>query len=428
MMRMLRFSLILLLSFFFLSEVKAQALHYAKETVQKLSSEDFKGRGYVEKGDKIAAEFIRDEFKRFGLLSYSKDYFQKFDISVNTFPKVIKLEVNGQKLNTGYDFLVSPGSPSVKGTFDVVPLSIDEIMSDQLLGTKLRSSAGKFIVTDSYTKEDYTKEQLERIQGVIGFLKYHPNNPAAGTIELTTEKLTWHGAQQQYPKPSFTVFADSVHMPITKIKVDLKPKLEKKYTTQNVIGYLEGENQDSLIVIMAHYDHFGKMGSALFPGANDNASGTAMMLSLARYFSENKPAYNMAFIAFGGEEIGLLGSKYFVQNPLFDLSKVKFLLNFDLAGTGDEGIQVVNGSVYRDQFDRLTSINQEKELLPQVKIRGSACNSDHCAFDEVGVPGFYIYTLGGIRAYHDVYDRYETLPFTEFEDYYTLMVEFLSNF
>lgn len=428
MTKTLRFSLFFLLCFFFTNEAKAQVLPYAKEVVQKLSSEDFKGRGYVEKGDKIAAGFIRDEYKRLRLLSYTKDYFQKFDISVNTFPKEIKLELNGQKLNAGYDYLVSPGSPPVKGTFDVVPLSIEEIMSDQLLGAKLRSSAGKFIVTDSYNKEDFTKEQLERIQGVIGFLKYHPNNPAAGTIELSSEKLTWHGAQQQYPKPSFTVFADSVNIPITKIKVDLKSKLEKKFTTQNIAGYIEGDNQDSLIVIMAHYDHFGKMGSALFPGANDNASGTAMLLSLARYYSENTPSYNIVFIAFGGEEIGLLGSNYFVENPLFDLSKVKFLLNFDLAGTGDEGIQVVNGSVYRDKFDQLSNINEEQELLPQVKIRGSACNSDHCAFDEVGIPGFYIYTLGGTRAYHDVYDRFETLPFTEFEDYYTLMVEFLEEF
>lgn len=427
-MKTLRFNLLVLISFSFLIEGKAQVLPYAKEIVQKLSSEEFKGRGYVEKGDKIAAGFIQDEFKKLGLLSYSEDYYQKFDISVNTFPKEIKLEVNGQELNAGYDFLVSPGSPTVKGSFDVVNLSIEEIMSDQLLGAKLRSSAGKFIATESYHKDDYSKEELERIQGVIGFLKYHPNNPAAGTIELTSEKLTWHGAQQQYPKPAFTIFADSVNLDFTKIKVDLKPKLEKKYITQNVIGYLEGEKQDSLIVIIAHYDHFGKMGSALFPGANDNASGTAMLLSLAKHFSKNKPPFNMAFIAFGGEEIGLLGSKYFVENPLFDLSKVKFLLNFDLAGTGDEGIQVVNGSVYRNQFDRLVQINEDQNLLPQVKIRGAACNSDHCAFDEAGVPGFYIYTLGGIRAYHDMHDRYETLPFTEFEDYYTLMIKFLSQF
>ncbi len=405
----------------------AQTLPYAKEIVQTLSSEEFKGRGYVEKGDKIAAEFIRDEFKKFGLKSYSKDYFQKFNLSVNTFPKKIELKVNDQELQSGYDFHVTPGSPSISGSFQTLNLSIKEILSDEKLGLTLKASQGKFLVIENVAGFELEVAEFKRIDEVVRFLKHHPNNPAAGTIELTSDKLTWNGSQVQHPKPSFTVLEDSLDAPITTIKVNLKSKLESKYGTQNVIGYLEGENSDSLILIMAHYDHFGKMGNALFPGANDNASGTAMMLSLAKHFSENKPKYTTVFIAFGGEELGLLGSKYFVEHSLFDLSKIKFLLNFDLAGTGDEGIQVVNGSVYRDKFDLLTSINQENDLLPQVKIRGTACNSDHCFFDEAGVPGFYIYTLGGIRAYHDVYDKYETLPFTEFEDYFTLMVEFLEE-
>ena len=123
----------------------------------------------------------------------------------------------------------------------------------------------------------------------------------------------------------------------------------------------------------------------------------------------------------------LLGSKHFVESPLFDLSKIKFLLNFDISGTGDDGIQVVNGSVYRDQFDRLKKINEEQELLSQVKIRGAACNSDHCMFDSKGVPNFFIYTLGGIQAYHDIYDKSETLPLTEFEDYFRLVVAFVDG-
>lgn len=427
MTKTLLFSLFFLLNLFFVVELVAQTLPYAKEVVKTLSSEEFKGRGYVEKGDKIAAEFIRDEFKEFGLKSYSKDYFQTFDLSVNTFPKAIELEVNGKRLKTGYDFLVTPGSPSISGSFDVIHLTVEDILSDEKLGLKLRSSSGKFLIVENMAGYELEEAEFKRIDEVTRFLKYHPNNPAVGTILLTSEKLTWNGSQTQHPKPSFTITEDSLIAPISSFKVNLKSKLEGKYKTQNVIGFLEGEHSDSLIVIMAHYDHFGKMGNAIFPGANDNASGTAMMLSLAKHFSENKPQFNIAFIAFGGEELGLLGSKYFVENPLFDLSKVKFLLNFDLAGTGDEGIQVVNGSVYRNQFDLLTSINEEQELLPQVKIRGKACNSDHCFFDEAGVPGFYIYTLGGIRAYHDVYDKYETLPFTEFEDYFSLMVEFLER-
>lgn len=422
-------TLFLLLGFFVLTHelAKAQVLPYAKEVVQTLSSDEFQGRGYVKKGDKIASDYIRKEFERYGLKSFSRKYLQKFDLSINTFPKNIELTVNGQSLSAGYDFHVTPGSPSVSGRFSTISLTVEDMLSDQKLRSKLMASQGKFIVVDSYTKEDYTKEEQDRLGGIIQFLKYQSSNPASGTIILTNDKLTWNGSQTQHPKPSFTILSDSLDAPITEVIVKLSAKLETSYTTQNVLGYIEGENTDSLIVFIAHYDHFGKMGDAIFPGANDNASGMAMLLSLAKYYSENKPAYNTAFIAFGGEELGLLGSRHFVQNPLFDLSTIKFLVNFDLAGTGDDGIQVVNGSVYRDKFDLLTSINEEMELLPKVKIRGKACNSDHCFFDEAGVPGFYIYTLGGIRAYHDVYDKFETLPFTEFEDYFTLVTEFIKR-
>lgn len=417
----------ILLVLFYTTEISSQTLPYAKEVVQTLSSEEFKGRGYVEKGDKIAAKFIADEFKKFGLKPYSKDYFQKFNLSINTFPNPIELEINGHHLKAGYDYLVTPGSPSISGTFDVVHVSVQDILSDEKLGTKLRASLNKFIVIENIESFELDENETKRFSEVVQFLKYHPNNPASGTIELTSEKLTWNGSQSQHPKPSFTLIEDSLKTPISSIKVKLKSKLQSKYSTQNVLGYIEGTHSDSLIVLIAHYDHFGKMGTALFPGANDNASGMAMMLSLAKYYSEHTPKYTTAFIAFGGEELGLLGSKYFVEHPLFELSSIKFLLNFDLAGTGDEGIQVVNGSVYRKQFDELSSINEERHLLPQIKIRGKACNSDHCFFDEAGVPSFYIYTLGGIRAYHDVYDVYETLPFTEFEDYFSLITEFLKG-
>jgi hypothetical protein len=109
------------------------------------------------------------------------------------------------------------------------------------------------------------------------------------------------------------------------------------------------------------------------------------------------------------------------------LKIIKFLINFDLAGTGDECIQVVNGKKYQNKFDLLTSINKERILLPQIKIRGEACNSDHCMFQMKGVPCFYIYTLGGIQAYHDIYDTGETSPLTEFQDYFTLMAEFINR-
>jgi Zn-dependent M28 family amino/carboxypeptidase len=153
-----------------------------------------------------------------------------------------------------------------------------------------------------------------------------------------------------------------------------------------------------------------------------------MLLSLAKYYKENPHKYSIVFIALGAEEMGILGAKYYVKNPLFDLDRIRFLVNFDMAGTGDEGIKVVNGTVFRKEFDLLNELNKQNNYIHSVNIRGESCNSDHCMFYRQGVPSFFIYTMGGIQAYHDIYDRFETLPFTAFEGYSELMINFFDTF
>ena len=165
-----------------------------------------------------------------------------------------------------------------------------------------------------------------------------------------------------------------------------------------------------------------------FPGANDNASGTAMLLNLAKYYAEHPPKYSMVFMAFGAEEAGILGSRHYVSDPHFPVKNIKFLINMDIMGTGDEGITVVNGSAHPRQFKCLVKQNEKKEYLARVKRRGPAANSDHYWFDREGVPTFFIYTMGGIKAYHDIYDRPETLPLTEFEDVFRLIRDFADSF
>ncbi|MFT5642258.1 MAG: aminopeptidase YwaD [Cyclobacteriaceae bacterium] len=406
----------------------AQDISYAKEVVKKLSSKEFYGRGYVSNGDKVAANYISDEFEKIGLKSFKKNYYQKFTTAVNTFPSSMELFLNGSKKIAGVDYLIDAGSPSLKGDFSTVILTAEEMFDQQVLSNKLRSAVGQFLVIPAFNAKDFSKEQQKQITDVLNFIKYHPDNPSSGSIILTENKLTWGGSTVLYAKPSFTVIVDSTTQPIEKVRLNVQNKFYEQYKSQNILGFVEGENKDSLIVLIAHYDHLGMMGSdAIFPGANDNASGIAMLLNLAKYYKSNKPKYNIAFIAFGGEELGLLGAKHFVDNPLFELSKIKFLVNFDISGTGDDGIQVVNGKIYKDTFDRLVEINSTLDLLPQVKIRGEACNSDHCMFHRKKVPCFFIYTLGGIQAYHDVYDRSETLPLTEFEDYFKLMTAFVNE-
>jgi hypothetical protein len=416
---------------FFLCQIQlySQNLEYAKEVVSTLASPEFKGRGYVGNGNTIAAHFISDEFKKIGLKKFKVDYFQPFQINVNTFPKDIKLKLDTIELVPGVDFIVDPTSPSIDDEFEVYVINKEELADDNIYLELDKHISGKILVVDERNYTVTNKDLDETVSKRLNYLKYVDVVPTYATIIVTSKKITWSNATIQFKKPVVTVKSDIDISSLKNVTLEIDAEFIK-YNTNNVIGYIEGtEVPDSFLVVTAHYDHLGKMGKdTYFPGANDNASGVAMILSLAKYFQNNPPKYSVAFIALSAEEIGIIGAKYYTENPVFDLEKIKFLVNFDLAGTGDDGIKVVNGSIYKEKFERLTAINEAGDLLKSVQIRGEACNSDHCMFYRKGVPCFYIYTLGGISAYHDVYDKAETLPLSEFEDYSKLMIEFFDSF
>ncbi|MTI29466.1 M28 family peptidase, partial [Cytophagales bacterium RKSG123] len=227
----------------------------------------------------------------------------------------MKLCVDGKELVPGEDFIIEPGSPSLSGIFPTIHLEVPDILNQEVLLGKLKESKGKFIVVGPYNRKDFSKEEQKQIEDLINFLKYHPENPAEGTVLLTNNKLTWSASTVQYRKPTFIVENKKVNFKesIETLFLEVEGKFFEKYKSQNVLGYIEGEEPDSLMVFIAHYDHLGMMGSnTVFPGANDNASGVAMLLNLAKYYALNKPKYRSLFIAFGGEELGLIGSKYFV--------------------------------------------------------------------------------------------------------------------
>lgn len=420
--------LVFLFTINYLSVIFGQNLEYSREIVKKLSSPEFKGRGYVEDGNKIAAEYIQVEFEKLGLSSFSKNYYQKFNIEVNTFPSEMLLEFDGLLLDPGKDYIIDPLSNSLKGTYNVIKIKKEDLLDDNKLRDAIKKSFGQILLIDETDVEIENKEQKKKAEEIINFLKYSPNISTAGIIIYTNNKLTWSTSSFQASKPSFIVNKKIDLSKLGKVSINVNADLIK-YKTQNIVGFIEGSvYPDSFLVVTAHYDHLGKMGKdTYFPGANDNASGIAILMNIAKYYKANPNKYTVVCIALSAEEIGLQGAKYFVDNPLIDLEKIKFLVNFDLAGTGDEGIKVVNGSIYQDKFDLLKRLNAEKKYLESVQIRGAACNSDHCMFYEKGVPCFYIYTLGGIKAYHDIFDKNETLPLNEIVDYSKLMIDFFNE-
>lgn len=418
-----------LLAVLIISGISAQTLDYAKKVVKELSSASYYGRGYSNGGINKAADFIENEYSKHGLLKKNNDYRQPFMVDANTFPGTLSLQIGSTEFIVGEDFIIDPASCALKGEFSSVKVLTSDLLNEKKLRELFKSLDNKVLIIDErdLKLENDEKQQLDEI---LKFVKYGPNHNAVAVVFLTDKKLTWHISPVQALRPVFILKTDKDIPADQKVSIEVDATLKRNVKTSNIIGYHPGKvKPDSMIVFTAHYDHLGQLGANNYiPGANDNASGVALLLSLAKYFNGNPPDYSVVFIATAAEELGLLGAKYFVENPTIDLESIKFLVNFDLAGTGDEGIKVVNGSVYSAEFQLLSRINDEKQYLSAVKKRGEACISDHCMFYMKGVPCFYIYTLGGIKAYHDVYDRYETLPFSEFEDYARLIIDFVNGF
>jgi len=428
----------LLISIFLFS----QDLDYAKTVMEKLCSKDMFGRGYVSAGDKKAAFYIENEFKKWGLFAYDTitatsgskaglrtlSYQQEFSIRVNTFPQVVKLTIDKTDLKPGIDFLVAPSS------------SAAELQTSDLKNVTLKNLKDEPSF-DNFLSEDYTGYTLvvdpslfDKEPGKTYLKRVLANEMKADAIIVLTSSLVWGIAGQFDKFPTFYVNkAIWPKKPITAtFQVDTKYYYD--YKTQNVIARIKGKKYpDKFIVFTAHYDHLGCMGSeTYFPGANDNASGVALMLDLARHFADvfNQPDYSMVFVAFGAEEAGLLGAKHFANKPPVPLSSIKFMFNFDMMSTGETGMMVVNGKERSAEFGTLKTINSTKKYLVDVQARANAPISDHYPLTEKKVPAVYCYLMGDPAKnyyYHLPGDVPSNVSMMGYEGVFKLLTDFVSE-
>ncbi len=408
----------------------AQNKPYARMILDSLCSPHFDGRGYFNRGEKRAAEFIKNEYQKIGLQPIGEEYFQYFQLSTNSIKGKPVLKINNKKLLPGVDYLIDPASVSYKDKSDIFYLTTSMLIDLDEFKKAVPFFKDKFVVIDKTLITKESKEIKAFVIDIIQFLKFSPDIKLNGVLEVINDKLTFGASQFKAERPHIIILKDKLPKKLNKITVEVENEFNANYKSQNIVGFIEGELKDRFIYVVGHYDHLGRMGKEVyFPGANDNASGIAMLLSLAKEFAfKKKPKYSMVFICFGSEEIGLVGSKHYTENPLFPLENIEFLINLDILGTGDDGIQVVNGKKHSQEFDDLVALNESKKLLKQVKIRGEACNSDHCFFSEKGVPSFFIYTLGGVAHYHNIYDKSATLSLTEYDDLFVLLKDFIEGF
>jgi hypothetical protein len=400
-------------------------LNDARRITKTLCSEEFHGRGYVNNGVEIASQFIAKEFKKIGAKPIKRNYFQAFQHAVNTFPGEMLVKQNERVLKPGTHFIVDPKSGG--GKFDLYPnkITIATALNKQLLEDELKKMfIEKKFNAISFNSSHLSLDTLKKLETLKDELAHF-----IPVIEIVQSKFTWSVASEQLQFPIIQLH-DSVYQQNAHYTIHLEAIELPNFTSKNVIAYLPGKNKKlAPFVFTAHYDHLGRMGSeTYFPGANDNASGVAMLLEIARYFKANKPERSIYFIAFAGEEAGLLGSKHFVEHPLIPLKNIGFLMNVDIMGSGEDGVTIVNATLFEKAFKQLVAINEKKHFLKTIKSRGPAANSDHYWFTKAGVPAFFMYTMGPNKNYHDVFDTFDALSFNEFNDIHQILIQFCQHF
>lgn len=196
------------------------------------------------------------------------------------------------------------------------------------------------------------------------------------------------------------------------VKLIVNARYIKQAQTMNLVGLIEGSDpklKNEYLIIGAHLDHVGSQGGLLFPGANDNASGSAAVIELAKAFenSEVEPKRSILFVLFASEEQGLYGSKFFAESLKANTSKIIAMFNLDCIGYGDS-IQVGNGKSSPDLWNITRKIDEEKYNLT-VENTWNGGGADLTPFYEKGIPGLYLVSKYSYDHLHQPSDTPETL-------------------
>ena len=415
------------------------------EMVNELSSEPYGGRSSGSSGHKLAGDLLVTEFSNLGLQPFFSDtYLQDVPVELNEIENVLfATETDTTRIvhRLGADFTCRGFSGTGKVTGPMVfcgygtPDSYHEIDVTNSVVLVFKASAPSPILNMTempLMPRDKARIAVQHGAKAIVFLP-QPNDrcsaeaqgsvydglpPHLYTFPMLQLSADFAGALFARNGLNFaeTKHAiDSIGKP-TQISLQEKATIEvsASYTptvqSQNIAAVLEGSDpklREELIIVGAHIDHIGKQAGLIFPGANDNASGVAAVHEIAAILSKHKEKVkrSVVFVIFTGEELGMLGSKFFVQN-LTPNQKVVAMLNFDCVADG-ESISVRGKAsipiLYKIMKEEDNKLN--KLVAPETILAGGA---DAEAFYRVGIPTLYFTTTNGYRHLHVASDSPET--------------------
>ena len=403
-------------------QLNAQDAAQYKKIVKDLSSAKYQGRGYAKGGANKAGNYLKKAFERAGA---DEVVCQPFTLDINTFPGRMKLSVDGRKLVPGTDFTLREFSPGTKGTYplyyiDTLHYDAEKIFSD----LALPENKDAFVVCDFWFTYRHGKD-FKRMQS-------REDCANAGLLYVWEAPMKFYKAYGEkvgekpiiWVSPDFPTDARSV-------TADIENRFLDDYTCFNVIAKVEGRRHDSCYVFTAHYDHLGNLGRKVYyPGANDNASGTAAIVTLAAWYAQHRPEYDMYFIAFSGEDANLRGSEWFATHPIVPLEQIRYLFNLDMIGDNNP-VQYCEVS---DEGERgyalFERINGDKHYFKALDRGELAANSDHYPFASRHVPCIFLENKEGdaFPYYHTTLDNWEHAVFDSYEPLFRLVTDFIGQY
>lgn len=405
-------TLFLFVSAFTLGQQRSiNALSRLKSHLSYLASDSLEGRRSGTNGEAIAAKYIADQFKQYNLSYYSNlnSYLQDFEVFDGLeLSKDSKLSIN--------NFILKP-------LVDFYPLSFSStkaiIKTEVSPGLNERNhiwvqDISEFFVSSSNSPHFDIIDQLRKyasnaeLRGASGLILY-----AKDSSKLFS--LYSHKFKDQISIPVIFVNRSSLfynnefNEPLLQIEGDFE--LVKKYrNSKNVIGFINNDKPET-VVIGAHYDHlgYGEDGNSMIKpvqrlvhnGADDNASGTSALIEIANSLQKKLYRnYNYIIIAFSSEELGLLGSKHFVDKHDFSSQPIKYMINMDMVGRLNDSSKVLTIGGYGTSTDWSTIFKKytNSDLYPKFDSSGTG-PSDHTSFYRKNIPVLFYFT--GIHSdYH----------------------------
>jgi aminopeptidase YwaD len=431
--------------------------------IKYLSSDSLKGRLTGSEGDSLAADYIKSDLVSSGLTPLTGDGLQRFSVTKRILPgKNNTLTINGKDFIPEKDFMPLAFSSDATLESEVIfagygfNIDNDSLKWNDYSGIDVK---GKWVMILRADPEpdntrsafvtfgaDRDKALMAKDMGAAGILM------VSGPIfdpEDTFESLGTEGFSVQIPvlrikkevadiilsKSKTTIASLEKKLNATRksfgfsTKVLVKGSTEivrEKANTRNVVMLLPGEDEqlkNEYIILGAHFDHLGMGGPGsssraidtvgIHHGADDNASGVGMMLELAEKFSKTKGSHKRSIIciAFTGEEMGLLGSKFFTENPGIDLSKVNAMINLDMVGRLNETSNLqISGVGTASGLKDLIYLKSDTSVIKLTLSDEGYGPSDHSSFYGKNIPVIFYFT-GAHLDYHTPSDTWDKINY-----------------